>query len=110
MLKVLHTGDWHIGSFPGPEVGGQNARFQDICRCLDFQAMYAEEHRPDLIVVSGDIFHQARVWSDRGLREPDGYRPHPAAFQRGPDRRVAWHSEPRQRGAVRDADDGFLRR
>ena len=30
MLKVLHTGDWHIGSFPGPEVGGQNARFQDI--------------------------------------------------------------------------------
>ena len=41
MLKVLHTGDWHIGSFPGPEVGGQNARFQDICRCLDFQAMYA---------------------------------------------------------------------
>ena len=51
MLKVLHTGDWHIGSFPGPEVGGQNARFQDICRCLDFQAMYAEEHRPDLIVV-----------------------------------------------------------
>ena len=65
MLKVLHTGDWHIGSFPGPEVGGQNARFQDICRCLDFQAMYAEEHRPDLIVVSGDIFHQARVWSDR---------------------------------------------
>lgn len=69
MLKVLHTGDWHIGSFPGPEVGGQNARFQDICCCLDFQAMYAEEHRPDLIVVSGDIFHQARVWSDRGLRE-----------------------------------------
>lgn len=69
MLKVLHTGDWHIGSFPGPEVGGQNARFQDICRCLDFQAMYAEEHRPDIIVVSGDIFHQARVWSDRGLRE-----------------------------------------
>lgn len=55
MLKVLHTGDWHIGSFPGPEVDGQNARFQDICRCLDFQAMYAEEHRPDLIVVSGDI-------------------------------------------------------
>lgn len=49
MLKVLHTGDWHIGSFPGPEVGGQNARFQDICRCLDFQAMYAEKHRPDLI-------------------------------------------------------------
>lgn len=25
MLKVLHTGDWHIGSFPGPEVDGQNS-------------------------------------------------------------------------------------
>ena len=93
MLKVLHTGDWHIGSFPGPEAGGQNARFQDICRCLDFQAMYAEEHRPDLIVVSGDIFHQARVWSDRGLRES---------------RRAARYAEPRQRGAVRDAGDSLL--
>ena len=41
MLKVLHTGDWHIGSFPGPEVGGQNARFQDICRCLDFLATFS---------------------------------------------------------------------
>ena len=108
MLKVLHTGDWHIGSFPGPEVNGQNARFQDICRCLDFQAMYAEEHRPDLIVVSGDIFHQAR--GQRPPREPDGHRPYPAAFQRCHDSRAAWHSEPRQRGAVRDVDDGFLRR
>ena len=58
MLKVLHTGDWHIGSFPGPEVGGQNARFQDICRCLDFQEMYAEEHRPDLIVVSANCWRR----------------------------------------------------
>ena len=66
MLKVLHTGDWHIGSFPGPEVGGQNARFQDICRCLDFQAMYAEEHRPDLMT---ETLSATRT---RAMRRPHG--------------------------------------
>ena len=69
MLKVLHTGDWHIGNFPGPEINGENARFLDIRNCLDAQAEAAEQHRPDIIIVSGDIFHQARVWSDRGLKE-----------------------------------------
>ena len=95
MLKVLHTGDWHIGSFPGPEVGGQNARFQDICRCLDFQAMYAEEHRPDIIVWR-HLPSGPRVVGQRSPREPDSHRPHPAAFQRGPDRRAARYAEPRQ--------------
>ena len=68
MLKVLHTGDWHIGSFPGPESAD---------RMLAFRTSAAASISGDvrggapagLIVVSGDIFHQARVWSDRGLRE-----------------------------------------
>ena len=34
-IRVLHTGDLHIGSFPGPERGGENARYLDICKCLD---------------------------------------------------------------------------
>lgn len=68
-IKVLHTGDLHIGSFPGPEKNGENVRFQDICRCLDALVAGAKEQRPDVAVVAGDIFHQARVWSDRGLKE-----------------------------------------
>ena len=34
-IRVLHTGDLHIGNFPGPEKDGENVRFLDICRCLD---------------------------------------------------------------------------
>lgn len=68
-IRVLHTGDWHIGRFNGPEKDGQNARFLDICRCLEALVVGAQETRPDIAVVAGDVFHQARTWSDRGLTE-----------------------------------------
>ena len=68
-IRVLHTGDLHIGSFPGPERGGENARYLDICKCLDALVAGAKEQQPDIAVIAGDIFHQARVWSDRGLKE-----------------------------------------
>lgn len=69
MIRILHSGDWHIGQFNGPTVDGENSRFLDICRCLDALVMEAEKRQPDYIVVAGDVFHQARVWSDRGLKE-----------------------------------------
>lgn len=68
-IRVLHTGDLHIGNFPGPEQDGENVRFRDICKCLDALVAGAKESRPDIAVIAGDIFHQARVWSDRGLKE-----------------------------------------
>ena len=68
-MKILHTGDWHIGNYNGPEVNGENARFLDLCKCLDALLAQAIEEHPDFIIVAGDIFHQARVWSDRGLKE-----------------------------------------
>ena len=68
-IRILHTGDLHIGNFPGPEVNGGNARFQDICKCLDALVEGAKESRPDIAIIAGDVFHQARVWSDRGLKE-----------------------------------------
>lgn len=68
-MKILHTGDWHIGNFPGPEVGGENGRYLDIIKCLDALVEGARQQRPDIAVVAGDVFHQARVWSDRGLKE-----------------------------------------
>ena len=69
MLRVLHTADWHIGNFPGPEVGGENARLKDIEMCLAAMVEQAKMEKPNIAVISGDVFHQARVWSDRGLRE-----------------------------------------
>lgn len=68
-IRILHTGDLHIGNFPGPEDNGENVRFKDICKCLDALVAGAKESKPDIAVIAGDIFHQARVWSDRGLKE-----------------------------------------
>lgn len=68
-IRVLHTGDLHIGNFPGPEKDGENARYLDICKCLDALVKGAREQKPGIAVIAGDIFHQARVWSDRGLKE-----------------------------------------
>lgn len=68
-IRVLHTGDWHIGRFNGPEKDGQNARFLDISHCLEALVEGARETNPDIAVVAGDVFHQARTWSDRGLTE-----------------------------------------
>ena len=68
-IRVLHTGDLHIGSYSGPEADGENARYLDICKCLYALVAGAKEQQPDIAVIAGDIFHQARVWSDRGLKE-----------------------------------------
>lgn len=68
-MKILHTADWHIGNFPGPEIDGENARYLDICRCLDSLTKTAFLEEPDIIIISGDVFHQERVWASRGLRE-----------------------------------------
>jgi exonuclease SbcD len=68
-MKILHTADWHIGNFPGPVDNGVNLRGKDIYDCLNFMTSIAEERQVDIIVMSGDLFHQAKVWVDRGLDE-----------------------------------------
>lgn len=69
-MKILHTADWHIGKFPGPvDNKGNNQREYDTYACIDYMADYARNKLPDLILISGDIFHQARVWADRGIDE-----------------------------------------
>ena len=69
-MKILHTADWHIGNFSGPvDKDGQNLRAVDTGMCLNQLHDIALLRKPDMILVSGDIFHQARVWADRGLTE-----------------------------------------
>ena len=70
MLKVLHTADWHIGNFPGPaNKNNINVRFQDICSYIEFLIDKAKTLTPDIIIIAGDVFNQAKTWSDRGLQE-----------------------------------------
>lgn len=68
-MKILHTADWHIGNFKGPEKDSVNLRGSDILRCLSFIVNRARQESPDLIVVSGDVFNQAKSWADRALPE-----------------------------------------
>lgn len=70
MLKILHTADWHIGNFPAPASKSRtNLRYLDICSYIEFLISKAEEMKPDIIIIAGDIFNQAKTWSDRGLQE-----------------------------------------
>ena len=68
-MKILHTADWHIGSFKGPEENGINLRGEDTIECLNELIRVAQKEQPDLILVSGDIFHQAEIWQGRSHKE-----------------------------------------
>lgn len=69
MTRILHTGDLHLGSFPGPERDGRNVRFDIMCNLLSQVVDRAAERDVDLAILGGDLWHQAKVWADRGLRE-----------------------------------------
>ena len=68
-MKILHTADWHIGTFKGPEKDGVNLRALDTQGCLEAMVEKAREERPELVLVSGDIFHLGKTWSDRCCNE-----------------------------------------
>lgn len=60
-MKILHTADWHIGQFKGPVVDGVNLRSQDTVNCLNYMIKVTEEEKPDIVCVSGDVFHQEQI-------------------------------------------------
>lgn len=68
-MKILHTADWHIGTFRSPVKDGVNLRSEDTKRCLDELVRVAKEERPDYSLISGDVFHVGRLWSDRCCEE-----------------------------------------
>lgn len=68
-MKILHTGDWHIGSFKGPEKDGLNLRSLDTQRCLEEMVRVAETEKPELALVAGDIFDRAELRQGRSHKE-----------------------------------------
>ena len=78
-MKILHTADWHIGQFKGPVVDGVNLRSQDTVKCLEYMVQVAIEEKPDIVCVSGDIFHQEQVGPVRYLGYPS-YRSRAFSF------------------------------
>jgi exonuclease SbcD len=53
-MKILHTSDWHVGKV----LKGQG-RVDEHIRVLGELVTIAEEERPDLVVVAGDLFETA---------------------------------------------------
>ena len=49
-MKILHTADWHIGSFRGPEENGINLRSEDTLKCLNEMIRVAKEEKPELAI------------------------------------------------------------
>lgn len=68
-MKILHTADWHIGSFRGPEENGVNLRSQDTYRCIEAMVEKARTVHPSFVLVSGDIFHVAAIGQGRSHNE-----------------------------------------
>lgn len=68
-MKILHTGDWHLGAYVGPQCDDPLKRMGNTMRCLDKLVETARQEHPDIILVAGDIFHTAKVWADRALTE-----------------------------------------
>lgn len=68
-FKILGTADWHIGEFKGPVIDGVNLRSQDIVNCLDYMVDIARDERPEIVCVSGDIFHQEQIGPVRYSKE-----------------------------------------
>ncbi len=66
-MKIAHVADIHWGlGYPGPT---PQARFDDICRTMDWTAERIIEAECDMVIVSGDMFRKADVSLDKASRE-----------------------------------------
>lgn len=68
-MKILHTSDWHLGAYVGPQCDDPIQRMTNTVKCLESVVDAARDEQPDLILITGDIFHAAKVWADRALTE-----------------------------------------
>ena len=66
-IKILHTGDIHLGDLNGPTKDGKNLRREDTLRCMDEIVNQAEAEKPHLAIIAGDLFNRSRVWADTAL-------------------------------------------
>lgn len=67
MIRVLHTGDIHLGDLAGPTRDGENLRRLDTLACMAHIVETAREQGPHLTIIAGDLFNRSRVWADTAL-------------------------------------------
>lgn len=69
MIKILHTGDIHLGDLAGPTKDGKNLRRLDTLECMDAIVYRAKKEGPHLTIIAGDLFNRSRVWADTALED-----------------------------------------
>ena len=66
-MKFAHIADIHWGlGYPGPT---PQARFDDICRVMDWAADKMIEEDVDFVIVAGDMFRKADIGLDKASKE-----------------------------------------
>ena len=69
MLRIIHTGDIHLGDLTGPTKDGQNLRRIDTLNCMRAVVEAAQNESPDITIIAGDLFNRSRVWADTALED-----------------------------------------
>lgn len=69
MLRIIHTGDIHLGDLTGPTKDGQNLRRIDTLNCMRAVVEAAQTESPDITIIAGDLFNRSRVWADTALED-----------------------------------------
>jgi len=66
-MLIAHIADIHWGlGYPGPSSA---ARFDDICRVMDWTADKIIEEKVDLVLVAGDMFRKADISLEKASKE-----------------------------------------
>lgn len=68
-MKLIHTSDFHLGAYVGPQCDDPYKRMENTLKCLDVLVETARQEKPDIILITGDIFHVAKCSNDRGMIE-----------------------------------------
>ena len=58
-MRIIHTADWHIGQ----ELLGFSRRYEHEC-FLNWLIEQCRQHRPDALLIAGDVFHHANPSSE----------------------------------------------
>lgn len=68
-MRILHTGDIHLGDLNGPTRDGTNLRRLDTIFCMRAIVERAKIVKPHVSIIAGDLFNRSRVWADTALED-----------------------------------------
>lgn len=68
-MKILHTGDIHLGELLGPVCQGENVRMSTTLKVMNEIYKSALNQDVDAVIIAGDIFNNARLWTNDTMKQ-----------------------------------------